>query len=562
MDNTKPSVAHDYYNANRMKHRSLLDLIEHNLVAGKGIGSVGAAISQKTTAKLTRIKETFDPMNIIKSLPLVGNYASYKYGKATGRSDEDIHYFTGYGERPSKRNKNKISAVPGVRSGGRIVGNLDTAKYTSLSEGKDQKFRRGDGLADLLARQLNLMKKYHNEELKQLKELHLENKKRAMEQAEWSKKIAALITGNKEHGASTPPPPDTSGGLFDTIKNIIIGAGGVGGVLGARKLLKSVGGSKDSIGKTASKVTEEPKITASKVTEEPKITASKVTEEPKITGTNSKGKIKGETKIPKTASKVSPDVGNKDYVKTRSEELKSQGKGNRAYRRQLAAYEKSVSKKGAKPAPTKPTAEKIPEKPVEKVPAKPMEKVTSTVEPHKLGGKVPKISGKMGGPLAMLLSTLVNKDSDGKIGMSFDYWKDMKKDIGEKKYGSIRELLFNLLTASSVGLAAATYSGNAGESNEIKQVNDKFKNFAPTIDQPKPIPQETPASVNLNKATDNSAKIKEENKASKSIIKIDNSKKSTSVSSEKDTILSGVSAPVRNHEESFAWVTGSNVRQV
>lgn len=53
-------------------------------------------------------------------------------------------------------------------SGGRKLGNIDTARYTTISENQNVRMRKGDGVANILARLYVLLKGSHDEEVKQM----------------------------------------------------------------------------------------------------------------------------------------------------------------------------------------------------------------------------------------------------------------------------------------------------------------------------------------------------------------------------------------------------------
>ena len=585
MDNQQQTFAHEYYQANRIKHKSLMSLIEKNLVAGKGVGSISSAISEKAAAKLTRIKETFDPMNVIRSIPLIGNYAAYKYGKSSGRSEEDIHYFTGYGERP-KKVRGKASSIPTLRTGGRIIGNLDTAKYTSISEGKEQKFRRGDGIADLLARQLNLIKKYHNEEIKHLREVHAENRKRALEQEEWSKNIVSKMMGAA--GGAAPPHGHDNGGLLDIIKKIITGAEDVGGLYGAYKAYKKYKKWKNK--KNAPKTGEESEH-QKEPTEDEK-SKNKVEKEPTS---------KNEKAAKKSATKTKPDTKSKSYVKERAAELKSQGKGNRDWRRKMAAHEQEVANKTEAKTPT---ASKIENKP--SVATKTPEEFKMELTKSKIEKGIAKATAKGAAkaaaedvPVLGLIPTI-----------GFSAGRFLSGDIA----GGFAELALGLTSefttvtggmagvAAGVGQAALTTRDIANLVEDKQKIDKwsveykaakekglplppppklKFDKFDENVDAIKntlgftnsdkttphrgymsAVPQPSPVSQNLDKAINDNKKVKTESNLPPTINIIDKSKKTTSVNKAKDVLSYGNNVSVRNHEESFAWVTGSNVRQV
>lgn len=53
-------------------------------------------------------------------------------------------------------------------SGGRKLGNIDTAKYTTISENQNTRMRKGDGVANVLSRLYGLLKGSHDEDVKQM----------------------------------------------------------------------------------------------------------------------------------------------------------------------------------------------------------------------------------------------------------------------------------------------------------------------------------------------------------------------------------------------------------
>jgi GH24 family phage-related lysozyme (muramidase) len=86
----------DYQKAKDIRKQGLANLITENLVSGQGIGSsLGSALSDRTKATFTGIKESFDPMNVAKKLTGGSKLASALVGRMTGRSQDDMAYFTG-----------------------------------------------------------------------------------------------------------------------------------------------------------------------------------------------------------------------------------------------------------------------------------------------------------------------------------------------------------------------------------------------------------------------------------------------------------------------------------
>lgn len=91
----------EYKKAAEIRNKGLLSLIaENKFREGKGLGaSIGGAISQKFKAKATGIKESFDPLNIVRKMTGKGTFgriATTIAGRAMGKSEKDISYFGGY----------------------------------------------------------------------------------------------------------------------------------------------------------------------------------------------------------------------------------------------------------------------------------------------------------------------------------------------------------------------------------------------------------------------------------------------------------------------------------
>ena len=86
----------DYGKAKDIRKQGLSSLITENLVGGKGIGSsFTSAISDRTKATFTGIKESFDPLNIAKKMTGGSKLAPALLGRMMGRKQEDIEHFSG-----------------------------------------------------------------------------------------------------------------------------------------------------------------------------------------------------------------------------------------------------------------------------------------------------------------------------------------------------------------------------------------------------------------------------------------------------------------------------------
>jgi putative chitinase len=86
----------DYKQAADVRKKGFANLMTDKLLSGEGIGSsLKNTISERTKAKVTGIKETFDPLNIAKKITGGSRLGPALMGKMLGRSAEDIKHFTG-----------------------------------------------------------------------------------------------------------------------------------------------------------------------------------------------------------------------------------------------------------------------------------------------------------------------------------------------------------------------------------------------------------------------------------------------------------------------------------
>ena len=100
----------DYYEARRIRKQGFTSLLARKLAEGdKGIiRSVGATLSERSKARMTGIKETFDPLNIAKFLTFGSKLGPALLGNLLGRTKNDISYFTGL--RPTSTKINRLES--------------------------------------------------------------------------------------------------------------------------------------------------------------------------------------------------------------------------------------------------------------------------------------------------------------------------------------------------------------------------------------------------------------------------------------------------------------------
>jgi len=146
----KQSSAPSYQAAAQTRERGLLGNVTDSLISGNGsiAGSIGRGISNTFKAKVTGLKEKFDPLNIARKL--TGNTGAAILGRATGRSREDMEHFTGR----SPRNKN--APAHQYTKTGPDLSELSKALYTKVSEGQRPKLKSGDSVSNVLAKIYNL----------------------------------------------------------------------------------------------------------------------------------------------------------------------------------------------------------------------------------------------------------------------------------------------------------------------------------------------------------------------------------------------------------------------
>jgi len=103
----------NYQQAKRLREQSLTSVLADQLILGEGYGSaIGKTIALKTKAKITGIKQKFDPLNIAKILTGGSRLGPAIIGKMLGRSRKDIEFFAGRA-RPVTTRQKRIGALPG-----------------------------------------------------------------------------------------------------------------------------------------------------------------------------------------------------------------------------------------------------------------------------------------------------------------------------------------------------------------------------------------------------------------------------------------------------------------
>jgi hypothetical protein len=202
-----------YQQASRIRKKSLKDLITEKIIEDQeGVfSSIRSSISEKSKARSIGLKEKFDPLNIAKML--TGSFGAALLGGITGRSKEDIGYFTG---KKVKETKPKPAYI------NEKLNKSDVGLYSAISEGNTQSMKKGDGIATILARMYNLIKA---EQINSLKRYQIEKSFKKIREKEKEKRNKELIDAIKSLGSFTQiktiQKKEEGGGLIDFIKGLI-----------------------------------------------------------------------------------------------------------------------------------------------------------------------------------------------------------------------------------------------------------------------------------------------------------------------------------------------------
>ena len=214
----------EYADAEDVRRTVLTRLIAQKMISGESLGkSIKGSISEKTKATLTGIREkfdfkkNFDSLNIAKALG--GNLGATILGRATGRSTEDISYFTGI--RPNTENLN-VSEEPTERLEPSFKQSEPTGKrkrakkdvlHSKVSPGRSISVAKGDSIADVLAKLYNLTKRLDEEEKKRFELQNNFKKERESEKQKFLDDLLLKLGGKKEKTKpTTKKVSDGSGG--------------------------------------------------------------------------------------------------------------------------------------------------------------------------------------------------------------------------------------------------------------------------------------------------------------------------------------------------------------
>jgi hypothetical protein len=183
----------EYRKSKKVGNKSLKELaFKKYFDEGESLGSaLKSSISDKFKAKVSNIKEKFDPLNIAKNV--FGNKIAAVIGRKMGRDEKDIKYFTGYGNKKAKQVGETSTKIGKVGDD-----NLEEALHTKVSSGNKTKVRTKESVTDILAKLYNLIKNHHDEEIKENK-LHKKDQEKFEElKNTWNKELIQALTGKEE----------------------------------------------------------------------------------------------------------------------------------------------------------------------------------------------------------------------------------------------------------------------------------------------------------------------------------------------------------------------------
>jgi hypothetical protein len=191
-----------YQTARRLRGEKLRDIFADQLIMGEGYGAgIKNAVSLKLRAKLTGIKEKFDPLNIAKFLTFGSRLGPAILGKMTGRSRRDIEYFTGRA-RPVSSRETKVGMMEQMGLGG----------------------GSSAGLQVILSDILTFLHKSHNDDMILREKENNLREGAKLEDEKRHKKLLKALGASKPSATATPVKAKEGSlfdGLFDRLKQML-----------------------------------------------------------------------------------------------------------------------------------------------------------------------------------------------------------------------------------------------------------------------------------------------------------------------------------------------------
>lgn len=185
----------DYREAQQIRKKSFGTLLAEQ---EGGLGaSLKKTISLKSKARAEGIKQFFDPMNIAKFMTFGSNWAPAMLGKATGRKQESINFFTG-----ARKKGEKAEQQPGEEKSTKIP-----------------RMRGTSGLDSTLEKIYTLMNKSFEDERKRREQSNNFKEENELEKLKRHRELIEAITGKPYSGKATATKvtQDSGGSLLETL---------------------------------------------------------------------------------------------------------------------------------------------------------------------------------------------------------------------------------------------------------------------------------------------------------------------------------------------------------
>jgi hypothetical protein len=203
----------NYYEAAKIRKKGFADLMTDKLTSGQGVfSSARSALSDKMKARSTGIKETFDPLNIAKTLTGGSNLAPAMLGRLLGRKSSDINYFAGkkqYTPRSESSYFNNYTP-PTVSSGGSRKATRVLEKMLSFMEkSRTDDMQEQDTLDSFNELNENMREDRHKEVMDVFIEATKARRKAEKDMAREAKKRERAAKKEKEPEVKKEPPPKT-----------------------------------------------------------------------------------------------------------------------------------------------------------------------------------------------------------------------------------------------------------------------------------------------------------------------------------------------------------------
>jgi hypothetical protein len=207
-----------YRDAARTRRTGITSLIAKNLSSGEKFGtSIKSAISQKFKARVTGFKEKFDPINIGKAIG--GNLGAAIMGRMTGRSTQDMNYFTGLRARQKVGTATLQQRLePTLQS---ETTNRDPM-HSKVSDNSRAKVKKGDSLADVLTKLYNLIKRISDDDIKRLELEKNFSKEKDAEKLKFLENLANLLgnSSGDKNSKSTKEEEESKSTMMGFLKSL------------------------------------------------------------------------------------------------------------------------------------------------------------------------------------------------------------------------------------------------------------------------------------------------------------------------------------------------------